>query len=504
MIRSYIIMAFCILLFGCKKENQPGDSCSVEITHQLMNPYELPEEVLLTGKNPTHKYVKIRIYNISQFRALESQGVFLLDHPFDAIPDKNLQYKTEHTQQYGVYYAVVPAAVNLSGYDTEKISALNMPEHNPTERKSGKSEKRFTGRLTFFDPIDSIQVPLKGVKIIIKDVTKTENAITDSLGNFTLTSSEIISDTVEVLLRFDNDYLEIHTLDVADLLGIFSVNTYSLGYKKSCAFTDLNIEIGRAFNNAALHHSCAALHSLNKYKIFAAAFGYQMPDKKMLFWLGKEAPISTSYAAPMLHNMTQLSVSNPSQLLTNLFGVPAIVSDVLALVIQDQLPDIYAPFYERFATASRASFIETMFHELSHTSHYTKAGPEFWLPYVEYIYGNGGYGTPDLANSGIVGLSEAWAEDLSNICSYYTYGKQKYLDLNEEPIEDWIPYGLYYDLYDTGSNESFDITANITFPQIYSQLTTDTKSLDILKTKLKSTYPTQQSGIENLFNHYGY
>jgi hypothetical protein len=341
MIRSYIIMAFCILLFGCKKENQPGDSCSVEITHQLMNPYELPEEVLLTGKNPTHKYVKIRIYNISQFRALESQGVFLLDHPFDAIPDKNLQYKTEHTQQYGVYYAVVPAAVNLSGYDTEKISALNMPEHNPTERKSGKSEKRFTGRLTFFDPIDSIQVPLKGVKIIIKDVTKTENAITDSLGNFTLTSSEIISDTVEVLLRFDNDYLEIHTLDVADLLGIFSVNTYSLGYKKSCAFTDLNIEIGRAFNNAALHHSCAALHSLNKYKIFAAAFGYQMPDKKMLFWLGKEAPISTSYAAPMLHNMTQLSVSNPSQLLTNLFGVPAIVSDVLALVIQDQLPRIY-------------------------------------------------------------------------------------------------------------------------------------------------------------------
>jgi hypothetical protein len=123
---------------------------------------------------------------------------------------------------------------------------------------------------------------------------------------------------------------------------------------------------------------------------------------------------------------------------------------------------------------------------------------------VEYIYGNGGYGTPDLANSGIVGLSEAWAEDLSNICAYYTYGKQKYLDLNEEPMEDWIPYGLYYDLYDTGSNESFDITANITFPQIYSQLTTDTKSLDILKTKLKSTYPTQQSGIENLFNHYGY
>ncbi len=506
MTRCILIILFCIAIFGCKKntENPIGDSCTVEITHQLKNPYEISEEVMLNGKNPSHKYIKFRLYNIEQYRTLEAQGVFFLDHPFEAIPDKNLQYKSEHTSQYGVYYGVVPEGVNLSSYQTEKISNLNMPDGNPTGRITGDGDKQFSGRITFFDPIDSIQVPIKGVQVIIKDLTKTASTYTDSLGNFSLSSPNIISDTIEVLLKFDNSYLEIHTLDAANLFGVFGINTYSLGFKKSCAFTNLNIEIGREFNNAALHHSCAALFALNKYKTFAVNFGYLMPTEKMLFWLGKEAPISTSYAAPMLHNMAKQNISNPQQLLANLFGVPADLAGILALIVKDQLPDIYAPYYVRYATAARASFIETMFHELSHTSHYTKAGPTFWLPYVEYIYGNGGYGTPDLTNSGIVGLSEAWAEDLSNICAYYTYGKQKYLDLNEVPEEDWIPYGIYYDLFDTGSNESFDFISNITFPQMYSLLTTDIRSIDMLKTKLKTNFPAQQVGIDSVFHHYEY
>ena len=506
MFRHTIILLICITVFGCTKnnENPIGESCTVEITHTFKNPYEIPEEVLLTGKKPSHEYVKFYLTTIQQYRALEAQGVFLLDHPFDIAPDKNLQYKTEHTQQYGVYYGVVPEGVNLSAYQTEKISDLNMPEGNPTARINEFGDKQFTGNITFFDPIDSIQVPIKGVQVIIKDVTKTASAFTDSLGNFSLSSPNIISDTVEVLLKFDNNYLEIHTLDVANIFGVFGINTYSLGFKKSCAFTSLNIEIGRAFNNAALHHSCAALHSLNKYKEFANHYGFLMPDKKFLFWLGTEAPISTSYATPMLRNMAQQNISNPTQLLTNLIGVPASLAGLLAVIVKDQLPDVYAPYYVRYATAARASFIETMFHELSHASHYAKVGPSFWLPYVEYIYGNGGYGTPDLPNSGIVGVSEAWAEDLSNICAYYTYGKQRYLNFNENPVEDWIPYGIYYDLYDTGTNESFDFVSNITFPQIYSLLTVDMRSLDMMKTKLKTNFPAQQIGIDSIFHHYKY
>ena len=504
MTRYAIIIFFCISLLGCKKSEPAGESCTVEITHQFRNPYTLSAEVMLTGKKPTHQYVKFQLYNISQYRALEEKGVFLLDHPFDANPDKNLQYKSEHTQQYGVYYGIVPSSVNLSAYESEKISDLDMSEANPAGRNSAPKPRQFEGTITFFDPVDSIQKPLKGLQIIIKDFTKTAIGFTDQNGHFAFSTPGIVSDTAEVLVRFDNDYLQIHTLDAGDLFGVFSTNTFSLGFRKSCAFTNLNIEIGRQFYDATLQHSCAALLSLNEFKDFAANNGFLMPTKKFYFWLGKEAPISTSYATPMLHNMTQQNISNPTQLISNLFGIPEDIADLLSFVIGDQLPDIYAPYYMRYATTARASFIETMFHELSHASHFAKVGTAFWLPYVEYIYGNGGYGTPDLANSGIVGVSEAWAEDLSNIGLNYIYNKPKYLGYNEDPIEDWIPYGLYHDLNDTGTNESFDNLSGISFPQIYSQLTVDTRSLATMKAKLKASFPAQQVGIDSLFSHYSY
>ncbi len=505
MIRYTLILLACIVIFGCKKNSEnPGDTCSVEIIHQLKNPYELSSEKMLTGKKATHEYVKFHIQNIKQYQALEAKGVFLLDHPFDAIPDKNLQYNTEHTKQYGVYYGVVPADVNISDYQAEKIADLDMPEGNPTGRISTDANRQFEGTITFFDPVDSVQKPLKGVQVIIKDFTKTASGITNEDGHFAFSTPSITSDTAEVIIRFDNDYLQIHTLDANDLFGVFSTNTFSLGFKKSCAFTNLNIEIGRQFNDATLQHSCAVLHALNEYKVFAAHYGFLMPDKKFYFWLGKEAPISTSYATPMLHHMTQQSISNPTQLLSNLFGIPADLANLLSLVIGDQLPDVYAPYYMRYSSAARASFIETMFHELSHASHFAKVGPDFWVPYVEYIYGHGGYGEPSFTNSGIISLSEAWAEDCSNIGLNYIYGKQKYLDFNETPPADWIPYGLYHDLLDAGTNEAFDNVSGISFPQVYLLFTSDTRNLGMLKAKLKAIYPSQEAAIEILFNHYGY
>lgn len=494
------------LVFSCKKNqitNPADDSCTISIVSQLRNPYLQPSEPSLQS-SPTHRYVRFRLKTIGEYRELEAQGVFLLDHPFDAIPDKNLNYKTEHTHQTGLYYAVVPNVVDIKKYNAEHIADLYMPDHPVNGRINDIEAKEFTGTVKFFDPIDSALVPLEAVKIILRNATRTVTTLTDKDGKFSVATSLLLTDTIEVLIKFDNDFLEIHTLDLASLSSVFGTNIYSLGYKKSCAFTNLNIEIGREMNNAALHHSCAALHSLNKFKKFASEFGYLVPDKKFLFWLGKEAPISTSYAAPMLRNMAQQNISNPQQLLVNLFGVPADLAGILSFIIQDQLPDIYAPFYIRFNTAARASFIETMFHELAHASHYAKVGPSFWLPYVEYIYGNGGYGEPSFTNSGIVGLSESWAEDLSNICAYYIYGKQKYLDWNEHPIDDWIPYGVYYDLHDEGTNEAFDQVSGFTFPQLYNFLTPDTRSVQALKTKAKNASPSQQTAIDILFNHYGY
>lgn len=500
--KGYPWLIASILLFGCRKSNevvQTADVCSVQITHQLRNPYTQPSATMRQS-HPTHTYVKFYLYHASEYKALEAKGVFLLDHPFDALPDKELNYATEQNAQYGVYYGVVPYGVDVSAYRNEKLSELYMPE----QQGNFTTGKQFSGKVSFFDPVDSAMVPLRGVKVIIRDATRTANAVTDSFGNFSINSASIVSDTVEVLLKFDNDYLEIHTLDFSNLSAVFGTNIYSMGFKKACGFNDMQIEIGNQFNNAALLHSCAALHALNEYTDFAHHFGLQMPVHKMLFWIAKDAVVSSSYATPMLHDMAAQNLGNPEQLLTNLFAIPASVAAPLSLLIKDQLPDMYAPFYSRYASIARAAFIETLFHELSHAAHYAKVGPDYWIPYVEYIVNHGGYGQASFANSGIISLSEAWAEDLSNICANYTYGYQKYLDWDENTSPYWIPYGLYYDLYDSGTNEAFDQVSGISFPMVYAQFTVDTNSPALLKAKLKTAYPAQAAAIDTLFAYYGF
>ena len=64
-----------------------------------------------------------------------------------------------------------------------------------------------------------------------------------------------------------------------------------------------------------------------------------------------------------------------------------------------------------------------------HMQHITqKLVLHFGNLYVEYIYQHGGYGEKSFTNSGIISLSEAWAEDASNRCAYYIYKQQKIFD----------------------------------------------------------------------------
>lgn len=503
--RAIVMYLMACLLISCKKDKiAQKDTCTVDITHQLRNPYDAAYSTQLNDKQSILQYSKFHLYNAAQYAYLRQNGVFLLDHPFDAAPNKHLQYKTEHTAQYGVYYGVVPNHLPLNGIYTEKLANVLSANSLDNQRVSDENGKDFSGNITFFDPIAATYVPLERAQIVIKDGTRIIYAFADSLGNFSVQSSAITSDTVEVLLRFDHPNLEIHTIDMSNLLGVMGINTYSLGFRKSCGFTSLNIQIGNSFNNAALHHSCATLLAYNKFKDFAQHFGFLIPNKKMLFWIGKDAPISTSYAAPMLQNMASVSNANTEQLLVQLLGITPDIANLLALVIKNQLPDIYAPYYSFYSTIARKSFLETLFHELSHASQYAQVGPTYWLPYVKYIYTYGGYGNISLPNSGIVAISEAWAEDLHLHILKYLYNQTIYDTYAETPINSWIPYGLYRDLNDDGTNEPFDAVSGITYSEIYALLQHDMQDVWSLKAKLKLNYPTQQTQIDNLFAHYGY
>lgn len=498
-------------ILACSKstdEPTATDTCEVVINSgRLRNPYSVPE---LMQQQPqlrvqsTHTYEKIVIRNIAEYRALEEKGIILSEKPFDRV---DADYTLEKEGQFPVAYAVVPKGVSLESFHHTRLDDLYMPAPDAAARTTANT---FSGAVTFFNPISAVAEPIAGVKVIIKDVTRISSAFTDEQGRFTVSNAGFLSDTVEVLLEFSNNMYEIRTLDIANLQSIVFPNKYSLGFRKACGLTNMQINIGSEYANSALQYSMATLLSLNQFKKFAAAYQFKMPAQKMVFWLGKDAPLSDSYAAPMLNNIAVSKPANIQQLLSGLLGIPEGLAPLLFELVGDKLPDIYAPYYTRNTNNVPKGYIETLYHELGHAIHYAKVGNNFWNQYITYIFNNGGYGQAGLPNSGMIALSEAWAEDISNECAYYLYGNPNYLQISEKNYGTFITYGLYYDLYDNkqdtatigGNRRIYDNVSGISFQNMYQLFTQDIITPQQYRQALKSAYPAQAVAIDSLYNAY--
>lgn len=505
-----ILLAFSLMQFSCKKNNEttPVESCDVVIKNgRMKNPYSTTGNGLRV--KASHQYCKFYIHNIAEYQSLENKGVYLQSLPMDEYSNL-IEFTTSHTAKGIVFYGVVPSGVDISNFNYEHLDNAFIPEKNTSNQKitGVSSGKNISGSVKFMNPISNQYTKLAGVKVIVKDVYKTAFAYTDIDGNFTIDDDEIYSDTVQVLLEFSNDYYEIRTLNIANLQAIVFPNKYSLGYKKACGLTNMQIEIGPDANNAALQHSAAMLVSLNQFKKFAQDNQLKFPTKRMVIWNAVDAAISTSYSTPMLNNINLNSSANIDALLAQLLNIPSALTPLLRDIIGDKLPDVYAPYYNRNANKVPKSFIETMFHEFSHACHYAQVGDGFWQDYIAYIFANGGYGDVTQPGSGMIQLSEAWAEDLSNICAFQTYGDSIYLRYAENPYTDFIPYGIYYDIYDNHVDlirgRTLDEVSGYTFPQMYQLLQPNIRTQQQFREALKLKLPAQATQIDSLFVGYGF
>jgi hypothetical protein len=505
----FLILAFSLISFSCKKSATPIESCNVVITNgRMKNPYSTQNG---TGNRikSSHQYCKFYIHTIEDYQALEKKGVYLQSLPMDEY-DNAIEFTPTTTSKGIIFYGVVPAGVDISMYNYEPLENLSIPSASKTNSKvtgTGLGNK-INGTVKFMNPISNQYTVLAGVKVIVKDVYKTAFTYTDENGNFEITDDELYSDTAQILLEFSNDYYEIRTLNIANLQAIVFPNKYSLGYKKTCGLTNMQIEIGPDAKNAALQHAAAMLVSLNQYKKFAQDNQMKFPTKRMVIWNAVDAVISTSYSTPMLNNINLSSSGNIDALLTQLFGIPSALTSTLRGIIGDKLPDIYAPYYNRNSNRVPRTFIETMFHEFTHASHYAQVGDAFWKDYIAYIFANGGYGDVTQPGSGMIQLSEAWAEDVSNICAYQIYGDTVYLRYNEKPYTDFIPYGIYYDIYDnavdTIRHRTLDEVNGFSFTQMYQLLLPNIRTQQQFRDELKLKLPSQTRQIDSLYTGYGF
>lgn len=524
-----ILMTLLLTTLACKKDQNPPDgvdpgpdTCNYTASGRLMpNPYLLDDFHSKPGMDDlsaSHHYVRVWVNSPDVWQQWDALGEFL---PFDwrREPLANGSHADElKSRQDGLWiYGLVPADIRKPISTFEILDERYIPEiGQPGYRElfgetntHARTAPTLSGKLTFFDPISEKYEPLAGVRVIVQDGGRTIQAITQADGSFS-NPNRILGTTAEIILRFENPQMEIRTLDLDDLGGILLPNIISMGMITQCSFADLRLEIGPKTTNAKLQASGAGWYAYQQFRKFAEANGYGIPNKKLNFWAAKDAPINDSYSAPMLRHVG--AQQGARDLLIQLFGLPAAIANPLANIIKNDLPDIYAPYYSTNTNVTPKRHIEVLFHEFGHSTHYMQAGNAFWSRYIDHIFLNGGYGDGNDPLSGLVAMSESWAEDFSKEVLDYFYGKEKYSpelrDANTWRGYPWIPVGVYYDLFDDAGNEPFDKVSGFSFKNMYDAFSNDVDAPRKFMQTLITTYPSisagQEADMDVLFRHYGY
>src|SRR5687768_13984623 len=154
------------------------------------------------------------------------------------------------------------------------------------------------------------------------------------------------------------------------------------------------------------------------------------------------------------------------------FLVAKPLAGIVFAAIKEGLPDIW---YAWDLNEPSDVVKQTIYHELGHASHYTKAGGDFWGDYIAYILLCGSYGNGTCPGNGIIAVSEPFAEGVGAVLADNTYGTNHsnghpindrwIFELEEEALNpsssDWVPWGLYYDLVDNNSNNPSDVFDNV-------------------------------------------
>ncbi|MDQ3143167.1 MAG: hypothetical protein M3Q56_13070 [Bacteroidota bacterium] len=187
-------------------------------------------------------------------------------------------------------------------------------------------------------------------------------------------------------------------------------------------------------------------------------------------------------------------------------------------------PDVYLGI--DYQSSDRQKLLA--YHEYTHSSHFTQAGPYFWEILISAEAGANGHGNSGSTHAGVIAIAESWAEHIGLSFTHNTYGLQNtaYWDgswagtrervRNEETNH--IPIGLYNDFID-GLNEEWscnyhsggcgtviDWVQGFNNGQMFSLLTSSSTSPSIFKDRFIQTFAngnqTLINQINTLFNSY--
>jgi len=280
-------------------------------------------------------------------------------------------------------------AIRRAGLENDLISEV--------KTKAGTTSWRPIGRVTVRNDNAKCYEAVPGVKVRCNYFLKIGTTYTSCLGYFKV--DELFSVNPYYHLIFDNE----KDFTIYNAWAISSVqNNYGRQDNRSY---DITIESTddewkyAVINNAAYN-----------YYQMCSSESISTPPSKLRFWCMSGQDMSS---APMLKHLTTLSIGLAASVLagvvtyggTSLLGIYGIAS----------VPDIIIGVKDR-AHKGYGSIYGTVWHELTHASHFAKAGEGIWAKYIDYIvksqlstgdcYGDG---TSTSKGRYICELGESWA-----------------------------------------------------------------------------------------------
>lgn len=486
----------------------------VEVVYQkLPNPYTLKVmqkiyddySIDTVTLQPTDLYVCFMPQDSAQFRVLyDCKDLELFEYPLDILIDDGEEYinpelddndlpwlyttvKPDFAFPENVRYEIldtcyIPSeeeaiiqtrsaeidveaiALGRMGYDVDTLDC-------PTRLPGTKMQP--SGTIEVCDSLSST-VPVKGVKVRCHNVVKWDKCYTDENGHYSMEKS--FKTNVHYAVVFDNK----KDFDIWGNRWPVGRSNYNMGWSDNAGLSATISASDNAWEWAVVNNAAY------DYYLMCEETGITKPPQQLKIWVWKNAESSS---APMLRRiMTPIGFNSHSDflnlLVNTVYGsLATIAKDIFKIVLPDITIGTKGEDYY--------SIYETVNHELSHASHYSQVGTEYWSEYISYIMTYGAYGDGTGNNAELCGIGEMWGHCMGYIQKYELLGKK--LEVGHYPesaVDGWIKPHLLWDLYADNV---------LTKKQIYDCLTPAVDTYNDLIDKMIRRYPSKADAIKLSF-----
>lgn len=330
-----------------------------------------------------------------------------------------------------------------------------------------------SGTIRVHNDITGIDESLRGVKVRCHYLVNISSGYTDENGHYSINNKYVCNPHYAIVYENTKDFT------IWGNYAFVAAANHNLGYQDNSGYDKIVDTSEDGWNWAVINNAAYDYYEM------CTTEGILTPPANLKIWCW---PNASSSSAPMLRHLLGINSSGFATMLVS-FLIKGTITPAAAIIsaaeflINSALPDVTIGMASGGASSNYKKHYYTVWHELTHASHFAKVGETLWGPYINYIVMNGGYGDGSSTSIGrnVCELGESWA-----------YANQYYSSKQTWSSSIWFSSSV------TSIKQLLD-AGTLTRKQIYDCLTKDVRTINDLKSKLIEKYPTKASQINAAF-----